>query len=187
MELSRGVVMNSSSESPRALVVYESMFLNTERIAESVASGLRSSGWLATALDVRAATPAPEELAELDLVVLGAPTHGFSLSRPSTRADAVRQGASAARADTGLREWLATLPHATDTSPVVAVFDTRASKVRRLPMAAGRTISKLAARRGFRVVGRPEGFLVEDVGGPLCDGEVERAAAWGRKLAETYA
>jgi hypothetical protein len=179
--------MSMTPEAPRALVVYESMFLNSEKIAESVASGLRSNGWLATALDVRDATPAPDELDELDLVVLGAPTHGFSLSRPSTRADAVRQGASAARAESGLREWLASLPHAADASPVVAVFDTRVSKVRRLPMAAGRTISKLVARHGFRVVGRPEGFLVEDVGGPLCDGEIERAAAWGRKLAETYA
>ncbi len=176
--------MNSSSESPRALVVHESMFLNTEKFAESVASGLRSSGWLVTSFDVRDAAPA---LDEYDLVVLGAPTHGFSLSRPSTRADAVRQGASAARAETGLREWLATLSPATDASPVVAVFDTRAAKVRRLPMAAARTISKLAARRGFRVVGQPEGFLVEDVGGPLCDGEIERAAAWGRTLANTCA
>ena len=76
---------------------------------------------------------------------------------------------------------------ATDESPVLAVFDTRISKVRRLPASAARTISKLAHRRGFKVLGRPQGFLVEDVDGPLCPGEVERATEWGQVLAETYA
>ena len=33
------------------------------------------------------------------------------------------------------------------------------------------------------MLGRPEAFLVSDVRGPLVDGELERAAAWGYDLA----
>ena len=42
----------------------------------------------------------------MDLLVVGAPTHAFSLSRPGTREEAVRQGAPAEHARTGIPEWL---------------------------------------------------------------------------------
>lgn len=101
---------------PAALVVVESMFGNTEHLARAVADGLRDAGVDAAVVDVSAA---PVDLsADLDLLVLGAPTHAFSLSRPSTRADAVRQGASPERAATGMREWLsAVLPRTRGTAP----------------------------------------------------------------------
>ncbi len=108
--------MSSTPEAPRALVVYESMFLNTEKVADAIVSGLEQAGCDATGVDVRWARQMPEVL---DLVVLGAPTHAFSLSRPSTRADAVRQGAAPGRAELGLREWMATLPPATDEAFLV--------------------------------------------------------------------
>jgi hypothetical protein len=165
-----------------ALVVVESMFGNTELVARAVAAGLGNGGVDAVVVDVAAA---PVELpADLHLLVLGAPTHAFSLSRPGTRTDAVRQGAPPERAGTGLREWLATLLLRDPRhSPVTAVFDTRMSKVRRLPAAAGPRAVRLARRRGLRVLTRPEAFLVAHVRGPLVDGELERAAAWGYGLA----
>jgi hypothetical protein len=113
--------------------------------------------------------------------VAGGPTHAFSMSRPSTRADAVKQGAAAERAKEGLREWLAaqpTGPHAA----VVATFDTRVDKVRRLPGSAARRASRVARSRGFRTVGT-NSFYVVDTSGPLVDGELQRARGWGRQLA----
>jgi hypothetical protein len=167
---------------PTALVVVESMFGNTEQVGRAVASGLTEGGVDAVVVGVAVA---PVDLpAHLDLVVLGAPTHAFSLSRPSTRADAVRQGAPPERAARGLREWLgAVLPQDPRHCPVAAVFDTRVSKVRRLPAAAGPRAARMARRRGLRVLGRPGAFLVSDVRGPLVAGELERAAAWGQDLA----
>ena len=167
---------------PTALVVVESMFGNTEQVGRAVAGGLADGGVDTVVVDVAAA---PVDLpADLDLVVLGAPTHAFSLSRPSTRADAVRQGAAPERAASGLREWLrAVLPQDPQHCPVAAVFDTRVSKVRRLPAAAGPRAVRMARRRGLTVLGRPEAFLVSDIRGPLVDGELERAAAWGHALA----
>lgn len=90
----------------RALVVYESMFGNTESVARAVATAL--GRWMGVALQDVSQAPGPADAA-VDLVVVGGPTHAFSLSRGSTRADAISQGATHGKQDVGLREWLARL------------------------------------------------------------------------------
>ena len=71
----------------RALVVYESMFGNTEAVARAVADGLAEMH----DVDLREVSQAPTEvIGRVDLIVVGGPTHAFSLSRPATRASAVR-------------------------------------------------------------------------------------------------
>lgn len=173
--------MTDNRPAPRAVVVHESLFGNTAAVAEAVAVGLRLQGFEVTTTEVGDAR-ADTALAA-DLLVVGAPTHAFSLSRASTRADAVRQGAPAERASTGLREWLAGLrPGEASRAPAVAVFDTRVAKVRRIPAAAGSAAARLLRQRGLRLVGKPMPFLVEDAQGPLRDGELERARDWGRAL-----
>ena len=162
-----------------ALVVYESMFGNTAAVADAVAQGLRAAGVAAECTDV-ARAPHP---VNADLLVVGAPTHAVSLSRASTRAGAVRQGAAASAASTGLREWLAEADRHQE-GRLVATFDTRVAKVRHLPAAAAPAAARIARRRGFRLVGKPTGFLVQDTTGPLIDGELDRARRWGRDLAE---
>lgn len=164
----------------KAHVVYESMFGNTEALAHAIAEGPREAGVEVRVTEVSTAPPADHLDAEL--LVIGAPTHAFSLSRASTRSDAVRQGAPASRQRIGLREWL-NAAHGDARGPRVAVFDTRVSTVRRLPMAAGPRAAKLAGRRGFRLEARPHAFTVQDVQGPLTPGELDRARAWGRELA----
>ena len=56
----------------RAVVVYESMFGNTQVVADYVAAGLRAT-MEATAVPVDGATP--EVLGGVDLLVAGGPTH----------------------------------------------------------------------------------------------------------------
>jgi hypothetical protein len=164
-----------------ALVVFESMFGNTARAAQAIAEGLTGAGMAVEVVDVASA---PTELpADLDLLVVGAPTHAFGLSRPSTRADAVRQGAAPDREAVGVREWLATMRVPAGSRTFVGVFDTHASKVRWLPQAASSSITKAARRRGLRPTGRHLGLVVNDVKGPLADGERERAIEYGRQLA----
>lgn len=164
-----------------ALVVHESMFDNTAAIARAVAEGLALEGMEVTSVAVSEAPGLPT--VREDLLVVGAPTHAFSLSRPSTREDAVRQGAPADRARFGVREWLDAPPLAADHVRLAAMFDTRVRKVRHLPKAAGTRGGHLLERLGFTMAVRPEPFVVEDVTGPLADGEVERAVEWGRDLA----
>jgi len=166
--------------SARALVAYESMFGNTAKVAAAVAKGLRLEGIEVGLFEVGSA---PTSLpGDLDLLVVGAPTHAFSLSRPSTRADAVRQGAPAERKQVGLREWLASVRFDEAHPPALAVFDTRIAKVRWLPKAAGPTAVRVAHRHGLLAVADPVAFVVTDLQGPLAGGEVQRAVAWGRHL-----
>lgn len=167
-------------QEPHALVVFESMFGNTEKVARAVADGLRAEGMPTRLADV---SSAPADLPpSVELLVVGAPTHAFSLSRPKTRIDAVRQGADRSRAAIGLREWLDDVRPSTDRPVRVAVYDTRVGKARRLP-AAGPSAARLARRRGFATVDRAVAFLVDDLKGPLVDGEIDRATSWGRSLA----
>src|SRR5665213_3759470 len=66
----------------RGLVVYESMFGNTRQIAEAVADGLKGS----MDIEVLHADSVPGEgLGDLDLLVVGAPTHVRGMPRPGTR------------------------------------------------------------------------------------------------------
>ena len=104
----------------KALVVYESMFGNTRRLAEAVAEGLRT-GADVDLRPVAAAPPEPDP--EYQLVVVGGPTHAFSMSRPSTRADAVRQGPEG-EPTVGIREWLDGLP-TYGRGTLFAAFDSR--------------------------------------------------------------
>src|SRR3954465_4077978 len=129
----------------KALIVYESMFGNTEKVARAVAAGLADG----MEVEVDEVSAAPAQVTDLvDLIVVGGPTHAFSLSRPSTRADAHERGATQGEVDGGLREWLGRLsgrPH----SELVAAFDTRAERVRRLPGSAAHTAARLARHHGF--------------------------------------
>jgi flavodoxin len=170
-----------NTHTPTALVVHESMFHNTADIAEAIAGGLAEEGVLVSSADV-ADAPTLDSV-DVDLLVVGAPTHAFSLSRPSTREDAVRQGAPAERAGTGVREWFEAAHADKGRHRLAAMFDTRVTKVRKLPKAAGTRGGHVLKRIGFTLVERPEPFLVDDVQGPLVEGEIERATEWGRALA----
>lgn len=169
----------------KTAIVYESMFGNTQHIARKVADGLARAGSHTVLADVREVGPG--DLAGSDLVVVGAPTHAFSLSRPSTREDAVRQGADPSHAALGVREWLDTLADAYPVAtqrPQVAVFDTRVEKVRRLPGSAAKRAAKVLRAHGFDVIDRPTSFYVADVQGPTTFGEFDRAREWGTRLFE---
>ncbi len=163
----------------RALVVYESMWGNTERVAEAIADGLRESMEVEL-VEVNQAPVEPDS--EVGLIVAGGPTHAFSMSRTTTRADAVNRGADHTASDLGLREWLDRLPTG-HHSQRVATFDTRVDKVRHLPGSAAKAAAKAAHRHGFPRAEHVESFYVDDMEGPLLDGELERAVDWGRQIA----
>ena len=161
----------------RALVVFESLWGNTEQVARAVAAGLGESAEVEV-VDVREAPALPDDV---DLVVAGGPTHAFSMTRASTRADAVKQGAPHGTGEPGLREWLEAQPRTGHHR--IATFDTRVTKVHRLPGSAARSAARSARKHGYTVATEPTSFYVDDMAGPLADGELERATAWGRELA----
>jgi hypothetical protein len=165
----------------RALVVFESIFGNTERVARAVAAGLAEQG----KVDVVRAGPGVEVGEDVDLLVVGGPTHAFGMTRPGTRAAAGRQGADeTAAAGGGLREWLDAVEGRTTHRPTCAAFDTRIRK-RGVPGSAARSAARRLRHAGLPVVVPPMSFWVHGTGGPLLPGEEDRGRSWGRELAET--
>ncbi|HEY9332936.1 MAG TPA: flavodoxin domain-containing protein, partial [Kribbella sp.] len=91
------------SERGRALIVYETMFGNTERIARAIRDGLRRY----VAADTVPVNRAPDVVpGDVRLLVVGGPTHAFSMSRLSTRQGAVQQADVVMPIEVGIREWL---------------------------------------------------------------------------------
>lgn len=162
----------------KALVVYESMFGNTEQVARAITAGLSEN----LEVELFEVTEAPHPIGEmLDLIVVGGPTHAFSMTREGTREDAITKGATHGSKALGIREWLAQLqagPH----SELVATFDTRVERVRRFPGSAAKRAAKVAHRLGYGSATKAESFYVDDIEGPLLDGELDRAQAWGERL-----
>lgn len=166
----------------KALVVYESLFGNTEAIAREVASGLEYGGASVTIRPIGSVDP--HDLSEYDVVVAGSPTHAFSMPRPATRHDAVRHGADPAGETTGLREWIEHLEPAVGSRPTFAVFDTRRDlRARHLTGSAARSATRALRRRHRVLADVPASFYVSDTSGPLLPGEAVRARAWGSRLA----
>ncbi|NLI19161.1 MAG: flavodoxin family protein [Actinomycetales bacterium] len=161
------------------LIVVESMFGNTRAVADAVAEGLRAGGAAVVVGDVTEVPPAVPH--GTDLLVVGGPTHAFSMTRESTRTDALSKAHaenSGAKAATGIREWIAA---ATPDQVRVVTFDTRVKKAF-IPGSAAKSAAKSLAEHGFTHAERGETFWVADTPGPLVDGELERAQEWGRSL-----
>jgi hypothetical protein len=166
----------------QALVVYESVFGNTRQVAEAVARGL-TGALPATLVEV---TAAPATLPDdLDLLVVGGPTHALGMSRPTTRRDGAEQAGRDYDADAiGIREWIEGLAPARGTA--AATFDTRVRRPRVPGSAAHRAAARLR-RLGFRMLGSPTTFWVDGVPGPLLADELDRARRWGEELGARFA
>ncbi|WAB85003.1 hypothetical protein OVN20_05480 [Microcella daejeonensis] len=160
----------------RALVVYESLWGNTERVARAIARELE----LRMTVVIENAETAPTVLDGFDLVIAGGPTHAFSMSRASTRQSAVLNNAAPRVVDRGLREWLdRVLP--VPRPIAAAAFDTRVDSPR-LPGSAAKAARHELRSRGFDVRARARTFRVHGYEGPLLDGELDGAAEWVREL-----
>ncbi|WP_198675854.1 flavodoxin family protein [Kribbella monticola] len=173
--------MNSQmSANLRALVVYESMFGNTEKVAQAIRDGLEATVDTDLIRVDRAPTVVPDDVR---LVVLGGPTHAFGMSRVSTRSDATKQGDVVMPTSIGIREWIDAVGSRTTTT-VIATFDTRVTKVRKLPGSAAKGAAKALRRLGFTPLTDPMSFYVEDSTGPIAAAELERARQWGKELGQ---
>ena len=168
----------------KAVVVYESMYGNTHKIATAIGEGLGEEFDVV----VVAVNDAGVEVADgADLLVVGGPTHAHGMSRPVTRAGAVE---AVEKPDndlqlepdpegTGLREWFDEL----DTIHVLAAaFDTRVSAPTMVTGRASKGIGRRLHHHGASLVCAPESFLVTKAT-HLEPDEDERARAWGRDLA----
>lgn len=157
----------------RAVVVYESLWGNTAAVAREIAAGIGP--------DVPAHSTAEataDALVGVELLVAGAPVQAFSLPTEQIRAgiDSGGDPAPDVSAPT-LRSWL---EHVLAGNGRSAAFDT---KIRWSPGSAANVIDRELTRAGYPPVAEAKHFLVAGKFGPLREGELDRARAWGAALA----
>ena len=175
----------------RALVVYESMFGSTRALAEQIGAGLAEGGAEASVVEVGAlltesppvsgaGKPSVRLPQDVDLLIVGGPTHALSMSRATTRADAAQDG-PVVSSHTGIREWIEMLVLPVD-GVAVATFGTKV-QVKGLPGSAADAAAKRLRKRGGRLVAPSRNFAVRGRSDGLVDGELEAAHRWGTQLA----
>jgi flavodoxin len=150
----------------KALVVYDSFFGNTEKIATAIAQSLSTQYGVET---IRVSEINMEQLSGVNLLVVGSPTRGFRPSPATTI-------------------FLKNIITGSLKGMKVAAFDTRISfKEIDSPIlrffagifgCAAQPIAARLVKKGGQAVAEPEGFFVKESEGPLKEGELERAGQW---------
>jgi len=161
----------------KAVIVYESHWGNTAAIARAIAEGI---GPEARALTTAEATGAA--VAGADLIVAGAPLLGFALPTEgileSIAANANKDPVPPDLSHPSMRSWLDALPKGNTRA---AAFETR---IWWSPGSAAKAILNRLEAAGYRPAAKAQRFVVQGKYGPLRDGELERAKAWGAALGQ---
>jgi len=147
----------------KILVVHYSKFGNTQKVAEAIAAELAPKG---SAQVVSLDALGPANLKDVDLVIMGSPTHRMNLPEE-------------------VRLKLRSLPKRSLRGKKMAAFDTsyKMSGWLNLLTASKKLSGRLKKLGGKRVV-PPATFHVMESKGPLYDGEIERARDWARLVGE---
>lgn len=156
----------------QVLIVYDSVFGNTRRIAAAIGKAIASKD------DVKT-IPVDEfksgDLTGVGLLIVGSPTRAFKPTR-------------------AIQNFLKGIPSKGLKSIRVAAFDTRISTtdinsrflnilVKLFGYAAQPIADRLQKKGGIPTV-PAEGFIVKDTEGPLKEGEPGRAADWAQTVQE---
>jgi hypothetical protein len=179
--------MSDQNPTGTAVIVYESMFGNTRHIAEAIAEGIRPARAVHL-VPIREVQSLPDDL---EVLIVGGPTHVHGLSRPESRADAAKWAMNDSLElqlepdfeGPGIREWLK------EFEPQVAhhvAFDTRVDMPRMFTGSAAAAIDRRLTKLGSRRLAEPMSFLV-DRDSHLEAGERDRARRWGAEIAESLA
>ena len=150
----------------QTVVVYDSKFGNTERIADAIARGVGTLGSVLVMDTAEATGTGQGPAGRPDLMLLGGPTQKRA---PSP----------------ALRAFIDALPASLRGVPV-ATFDTRYRGSTWIMGSAAAEAAKVLRKAGGKLVAPPESFFIGR-GGPLERqtleaGEIERAEAWGRAV-----
>ncbi len=141
----------------KALIVYDSLSGQTEKIAQAISSGLMEAGFVDSVVK-KVRNTDPEDFQGSDVWIIGSPTHLSTATRHirSALKDAVRAGAGGKRA---------------------VVFDTRIKNVEK---GANDKVVPMLTEAGVQVL-FVESFLI--VSNRLDVGEEMKAVAFGKKIA----
>jgi hypothetical protein len=165
------------------LLVFESMYGNTARVAESIAEGMEHADVRLTLRNVDDAGDV--DVSAFDMLIVGGPTHAHGMTRSATRRTAIDDEKNTyddPSVGAGLRDWLGGLPAVVGLP--AATFDTRFD---RSPLLTGEASKGIERRlRGLRFDVRERKSFFVDTSNQLVDGQLKRAWAWGRSLASMF-
>lgn len=151
------------------LIIYDSAYGNTAKVAYVIENEASAFG---NVKHVMAKDFKASDIAEVDVMFIGSPTQGGRPTQPIS--DLVNSLAS---------DVYKRIP--------VATFDTRFATddhgfgLKILMKTIGFASPKIAAsikHKSGRILGSPEGFIVDDKEGPLLEGELKRTAEWTKKI-----
>jgi flavodoxin I len=151
----------------KTLVIYNSQFGNTEKIAKAIGNTVGSGVKVARPIEVDT-----DGLQAFNLLIVGSPTQG---GRPTP----------------ALQKFLDDISTDALKNIKVAAFDTRfllkdqnfalRMLMKTIGYAADK-IAKILVSKGGKQVIPPEGFIVKGKEGPLKEGELERAGEWAKQI-----
>jgi flavodoxin I len=148
--------------SVKTLVIYDTMYGNTEKVAKAIGESITGDVKVLRAGEVKTSA-----LNDIDLLIIGSPTQGGAATKP-------------------VQSFLDEIAGILKKDAKAAVFDTRMSTklVGVFGYAAGKIADTLKSK-GIGLVLPPEAFIINGSKGPLKEGELERAANWGKKIWES--
>lgn len=142
----------------KTLIIYDSNFGNTKKIAETIALELKTKAHYV--LDAEKIKPE-----EYEVIIVGSPINGW---QPTQR----------------IKDYLNSLKENSLQNLKATSFDTRVNVF--FHGDAAKKIAKQLKNAGAEIYTEPEVFYVEDKDGPLLINEVKRAIAWAKKLRKNY-
>jgi flavodoxin len=143
----------------KALVIYDSLYGNTERIAKYIGNTIKGDVTIC-----RITKADPSQLKGIDLIIIGSPTYG---GRPTP----------------AVKEFIEKITKDSIKGVNVATFDTRGYQrwLKIFGFAASKIANDLKSKGGNLVV-PPAGFFVISKEGPLREGEEEHASNWAKHI-----
>jgi flavodoxin len=154
----------------KSLVLYDSYFGNTEKVAQKIHSSLGENATIKKAENFE-----QKDLEGINLLIVGSPTRGFNYSER-------------------MKPILGKIPENSLEEIKIASFDTRIDEQTVKPRIlkflmsafgyAAEKIQKTLEKKGGEKIIEPMGFVVKDSEGPLKENELEKAGIWARKIME---
>ena len=130
----------------KVIVIYDTKFGNTEKIAMDIAKMLNADVYRVTDVDIL-------KLKEYDVFAVGSPTHAWNMSM-------------------GMKTFFKKLTGESFKGKKAVTFDTKYKS--RFAGSAGKKIQSKLKKLDFEIVMKPVSFIVTGREGPLAEGEIEK-------------
>ncbi len=142
----------------KVLIVYDSQFGNTEKVAKAIAAvlGTKDDVKLAKVDMVK-----PEDMQGLDILIVGSPIHAWGPTK-------------------AMKSFMRSLKPEILSGVRATAFDTGYPS--RMAGSAATKIEKALGKAGCSIVAPAIKFAVTGNKGPLADGELDKATDWAKKI-----